>query len=74
MIRDAFVADVFDPLAALLGGDDSDARAGLALSLVIGATVMNGIMSVEPVRPELREEGRRRLVRLLEDALTPARG
>lgn len=62
---------MFDPLARLLGGGaEAQVRAGLSLSLVIGATVMNGIMSVEPVAPELREAGRRKLVRLLEDALS----
>lgn len=72
IISGAFVADVFDPLTRLLGEGDAEVRAGLALSLVIGATVMNGIMSVEPVGPELRAAGRERLVRLLESALTPA--
>lgn len=69
IISEAFVADVFNPLAALLDADDAPVRAGLALILVIGATVLNGILSVEPISAELREAGRARLVAMIGEAL-----
>lgn len=70
LIGTAFVEDVFRPLAALLGtGGDAPVRAGLALILVIGTTVLNGILSVEPISGDLREEGRRRLVAMIAEAL-----
>jgi len=69
IIGEAFVEDVFAPLAAQLGEDSPQIRAGLALILVIGATVLNGILSVETIGEDLREEGRRRLNALIAQAL-----
>ncbi|VWX50181.1 TetR/AcrR family transcriptional regulator [Novosphingobium sp. 9U] len=69
VINEAFVEDVFNPLAGLLGAPDGEVRAGLALILVIGTTVLNGILSVQPISEELRETGRQRLVSLIEQAL-----
>lgn len=69
IISEAFVEDVFAPLANLLGPGSAQVRAGLALSLVIGATVLNGILSVDTIGPELREEGRARLNDMIAQAL-----
>lgn len=69
LISDAFVAEVFDPLSGLLDRADAPVGAGLALILVIGATVMNGIMAIEPISDELRAEGRRKLAAMIEAAL-----
>lgn len=70
IIGEAFIEDVFDPLAGLLGPGNAQVRAGLALSLVIGATVLNGILSVDRIGPDLREEGRVRLNGMIAQALS----
>lgn len=46
-IKTSFTEDVFTPLCDLLKGPDAQARASLALSLVIGLTVLRGIMGSE---------------------------
>lgn len=69
LISRAFVEEVFAPLAARLGPDHPQVRAGLALILVIGATVMNGLLGVDITGAEARAEGRRRLHALIVQAL-----
>lgn len=75
MIGTAFVEDVLGPLAARLesmpGSPDAQVRAGLALIMVIGATVVNSILSVEITGEEVRAEGRRRLDAMIAEVLAP---
>lgn len=46
-VRASFTADVFEPLSNLLAGPEAEARASLALSLVIGATVLRGVVGAD---------------------------
>lgn len=70
IIQDAFVDDVFAPLAKLLGGDeDAQVRAASALSLVIGATVFRGIVNPPRWNEDQRRMERDRLLHLIREAL-----
>lgn len=72
IVREAFSEDVLGPLAALLDGPpDAELRASLALTVLIGTTVLDTIMGVGPLCDCDREPARCRLVRVFEAALTP---
>ena len=71
IVREAFSEDVLGPLAALLDGPDAELRASLALTVLIGTTILDAIMGVGPLCDSDREPVRRRLVRVLEAALAP---
>lgn len=47
MVRDSLNEAVLEPVAALLGGDDADQRAGLVLAVLMGSAVMRTFMGVE---------------------------
>jgi len=49
VVRQTFRANVLDPVAALLGGPDAETRASVALSLLMGTTILHTIMGVEPL-------------------------
>jgi AcrR family transcriptional regulator len=49
LVRTAFREDVLLPVARIVGGEDAEFRAGLALSLLTGTTIVRTIMSVEPL-------------------------
>jgi AcrR family transcriptional regulator len=49
LVRDAFRADVLDPIARVLGGPDGELRASLALAILMGTTILGTIMCVEPL-------------------------
>lgn len=49
VVRQTFRANVLDPVAALLSGPDAETRASVALSLLIGTTILRTIMGVEPL-------------------------
>ena len=69
IVRNAFVDDVFAPLVSLLGGVDPEGRASLALSLVIGVTVLRGIANPRSANRDQRETERDELRHLLLQAL-----
>lgn len=72
IVREAFSEDVLGPLAALLDGrPDAGLRASIALTVLIGTTILDTIMGVGPLCDCDREPARRRLVRVFEAALTP---
>ena len=49
LVRTSFREDVLLPIARIVGGDDGEFRAGMALSLLTGTTIIRTIMSVEPL-------------------------
>ena len=69
IVRDSFSENVLGPLTALIDGPDAELRASLLLAVLIGTTVLETIMGVEPLCECDREPVRRRLVRLFEAAL-----
>ena len=71
IVRAAFRKDVLDPVARLLDGPDPELRAGLALSVLIGNTIMRTIMGVDPSRRCKADAARTRLEAILGEALAP---
>jgi len=69
VVREAFREDVLEPLARQLGGQGAEVRASMAMSALIGTTVLRTIMSVEPLCECDHDQFRERLERLLEAAL-----
>lgn len=49
IVREALTRDILEPLAGRLAGEAPEARAGLALAVWMGVTVLRTIMSVEPM-------------------------
>jgi AcrR family transcriptional regulator len=49
LVRGSFREDVLTPIARVLDGPDGEMRAGVALSLLMGTTIIRTIMSVEPL-------------------------
>jgi AcrR family transcriptional regulator len=69
IVRDAVQGDVLEPLARILDGPDAAQRASLILSILLGTTVLQTIMAMEPCSGD--DAGlRNRLVRLFETALS----
>jgi AcrR family transcriptional regulator len=48
IIQEAMREDVLGPIAGMLEGDDADARASLAVAILLGTTVLRAIMGVQP--------------------------
>ena len=69
VVREAFSEDVLGPLAELIGGADAGVRASIALTVLIGTTILDTIMGVGPLCDCDREPVRRRMVRVFEAAL-----
>jgi AcrR family transcriptional regulator len=46
LVRASFQEDVLGPLSALLSGENAQARAAMAMSVLMGATVMRTIMNL----------------------------
>lgn len=69
IVRTCLKEDVMEPVAKLLPGPNGQLRAGMALGVMIGATVMRTIMAVEPMCGDNRDVVRRKLTLLLETAL-----
>lgn len=71
IIRESVNADVLDPIARLLGGEQASLRASLMLAILMGTTILGTIMSVEPLQECTGTGVRERLQRLFETALAP---
>ncbi|HEU0100358.1 MAG TPA: TetR family transcriptional regulator [Allosphingosinicella sp.] len=69
IVKESFREDVLDPVAKLLAGDDPEMRASLALSLLLGTTVLRTIMRVDAICECDTDAVRRRLEALLAEAL-----
>ena len=74
IVRTALKDDVLEPVAKLLTGENGQIRAGMALGVMIGATVMRTIMAGEPLCSNNRGIVRHKLIRLFEAALAEAEG
>jgi AcrR family transcriptional regulator len=70
IVQDSFREDVLDPVAALIRGDEPEMRASLALSLLIGTTILRTIMRVDAICECDTNAVRTRLERLLAVALS----
>jgi AcrR family transcriptional regulator len=69
VVRQAMSENVLEPIAALLDGDDAEIRASMALSVLMGSTILSRIMAVEPICECDGESMRRNLTALLKAAL-----
>lgn len=69
LVRAAFRRDVLLPLASLLDGRHAQSRANLALSILLGTTIVHTIMDVSPPRASERKQLEDRLLRILRVAL-----
>jgi AcrR family transcriptional regulator len=49
IVQESFREDVLDPIARLIRGDEAEMRASLALSLLIGTTILRTIMRVDAI-------------------------
>ena len=71
IVRDAFRGDVLEPLAQILEGPDAAKRASLVLAILLGTTVLQTIMAMEPLYTGDNAALRDKLTRLFETALAP---
>ena len=69
VVRGAFRENVLLPVAQLLSGPDPEIRASVALSLLMGTTILRTIMGMEPLQKCNPEAMKCRLTRLLQEAL-----
>jgi AcrR family transcriptional regulator len=72
--HDSFREDVLDPVARLVEGEDAEIRTSLAMSLLIGTTILRTIMRVDAICECDTEAVRARLQRLLAEALAAGDG
>ena len=70
-MREAFRGDVLEPLAGLLDGADATQRAAMALAILLGTTILQTIVAMEPLSTAGDEALRGRLIALFEVALSP---
>lgn len=68
IVRKSFQDDVLTPLAARLQGSEAGERAGLALAILMGSTILRTVMSVEPMCRDTRAIAPR-MTKLFEAAL-----
>lgn len=69
LVQSSFTEDVLEPLAELLTGPDAPRRAAIALSVLVGTTIMRTIMNVDCVQECGQEGFRTRLTAVLQAAL-----
>lgn len=70
IVREAIHEDVLHPIADLLGGTDAEIRASMALTVLLGGTVLRSIMSVDTYCDERTAPAwRERMHALLQTAL-----
>ncbi|MDB5698785.1 MAG: TetR/AcrR family transcriptional regulator [Alphaproteobacteria bacterium] len=69
VVRQTFRANVLDPVANLLSGPDAETKASIALSLLMGTTILRTIMAVEPLGECDAVAVRARLTALISAAL-----
>jgi AcrR family transcriptional regulator len=72
--HDSFREDVLDPVARLVEGEEAEIRTSLAMSLLIGTTILRTIMRVDAICECDTEAVRARLERLLTAALSDRDG
>lgn len=70
IVQEAIREDVLGPIAAVLDGDNSDARAGLSLAILMGSTMLRAIMGVQPSCDGDRQYIDRKLPAVFEAALS----
>ena len=66
VMRDDVMCDVQDAIAARIGGDDGDLRAGLLGATMIGVTIARYLLEIPAVKAASREDLERLLLPLLE--------
>lgn len=71
IVREAFRGDVLEPLARLVEGPDATQRASMTLAILLGTTILQTVMAMEPLSTADDEAIRRRLLALFEVALSP---
>lgn len=69
VIREGFRSDVLAPLAEAISGPDADAKAVLAMAILIGTNFLKTVMPVEPLSQDGQAHFRAELLRLFEHAL-----
>lgn len=69
LVRSSFDEDVLMPLSSLLSGEDASLRAAMALSILMGSTVMRTIMNLDVLQAGSTDAFKRRLEQLLRIAL-----
>lgn len=69
LVRSAFDEDVLGPLASLLSGPNSEVRAAMAMSVLMGATITRTIMKLHVLHECDGDAFKRRLRNLLTTAL-----
>lgn len=74
IVHDSFREDVLDPVARLIPGGEAEMRASLALSQLIGTTILRTIMRVDAICACDTQAVRARLERLLTAALSDRDG
>ena len=66
VMRDEVMCDVQDAIAARIGGDDGELRAGLLGATMIGVTIARYLLEIPAVKAASREDVERLLLPLLE--------
>jgi len=69
LAHDSFQEEVLHPLANLLAGPASEMRAGIALAVLMGTTIVRGIMNLQPLSGCDRDALLAKLTRLLRVAI-----
>ncbi|MDB5672152.1 MAG: TetR/AcrR family transcriptional regulator [Alphaproteobacteria bacterium] len=69
IVKQAISEDVLEPIAGLLSGDEAQIRASMALSVLMGTTILRTIMAVEPLSECNPDSVRRNLTAMLAAAL-----
>jgi AcrR family transcriptional regulator len=70
IVQEAIREDVLGPITAALEGDHSEARAGLALAILLGSAMLRAIMGVHPCCDADREFLERKLPDMFRTALS----
>lgn len=70
IVQDSFRENVLEPVARVAAGEESEMRASLALSLLIGTTILRTVMEVDALTECKAERLRIRLKTLFEGALS----
>jgi len=73
IVRSTFSSDILEPFAQVLGGPQAEARAAMALSVLMGTTIVRTIMRLESVYECDGDSFRDRLADILRAALVTKR-
>lgn len=69
IVREAISADVLEPMAALLAGEDAEMRASMALAVLMGCGILRTAMGLDPLRECDEARLRERLIATFRAAL-----